>query len=259
MIGIFRGALTGMLGQRLRLEVLANNLANVNTPGFKGSRVEFQDRAYEPVQLPAGDTAVVQQPIYLGTGATAVAVQRLFTQADLHQTGNPLDLAIEGDGFFQVLLDDGGIGYTRDGTFRPDGEGRLATPAGHLLVPPLILPPGAQDIVIGRDGTVTARLPGEAAATEAGRVELARFANPGGLLAAGANVFRATDLSGPAQVTGPGDGGAGEIVAGRLEASGVDMAEEVSQMLMAQRAYSLNLEALKTLDQMLASAIQLRR
>ncbi|MBP7891941.1 MAG: flagellar basal-body rod protein FlgG [Firmicutes bacterium] len=255
-------AATGMLAKQLDMDVIANNLANVNSAGFKKSRVDFQDLMYQTIRT-AGSTVAqgsrVPTGIQVGLGTRAAAIQKVFSQGDFIQTENPLDLVIEGDGFFQVLLPDGSTAYTRTGAFKVDSEGRVVTSDGFVMEPELVVPANAVDISIGTDGTVTIQVAGENAPTELGQIQLARFLNPGGLVSIGRNLYKPTAASGDPAVGTPGLEGIGTIAQKFLEMSNVKVVEEMVNMIIAQRAYEVNSKAIQTSDEMLAAANNLRR
>jgi flagellar basal-body rod protein FlgG len=255
-------AATGMLAKQLDMDVIANNLANVNSAGFKKSRVDFQDLMYQTIRT-AGSTVAqgsrVPTGIQVGLGTRAAAIQKVFSQGDFIQTENPFDLVIEGDGFFQVLLPDGSTAYTRTGAFKVDSEGRVVTSDGFVMEPELVVPANAVDISIGTDGTVTIQVAGENAPTELGQIQLARFLNPGGLVSIGRNLYKPTAASGDPAVGTPGLEGIGTIAQKFLEMSNVKVVEEMVNMIIAQRAYEVNSKAIQTSDEMLAAANNLRR
>lgn len=255
-------AATGMLAKQLDMDVIANNLANVNSAGFKKSRVDFQDLMYQTIRT-AGSTVAqgskVPTGIQVGLGTRAAAIQKVFSQGDFIQTENPLDLVIEGDGFFQVLLPDGSTAYTRTGAFKVDSEGRVVTSDGFVMEPELAVPANAVDISIGTDGTVTIQVAGENTPTELGQIQLARFLNPGGLMSIGRNLYKPTAASGDPAVGTPGLEGIGTIAQKFLEMSNVKVVEEMVNMIIAQRAYEVNSKAIQTSDEMLAAANNLRR
>lgn len=255
-------AATGMLAKQLNMDVIANNLANLNTVGFKKSRVDFQDLMYQNLRA-AGTTvaegAKVPSGIQVGLGTRPAAIQRIFSQGDFVQTENPLDLVIEGDGFFQVLMPDGSVAYTRDGAFKMDSEGRIVTSDGFPVEPELVIPPEAVNITIGSDGTVSVMLAGQEEPQEMGKIELARFVNPAGLTSIGRNLFKSTAASGQPMVGTPGLEGFGTIAQGFLEMSNVKVVEEMVNMIIAQRAYEVNSKAIQTSDDMLAIANNLKR
>ena len=247
-------AKTGLDAQQTRMAVISNNLANTNTTGFKRDRASFEDLLYQTVRQPGGATSEqTQLPTGLstGTGVRVAATAKQFTQGNLSQTGNALDVAINGRGFFEVLLPDGSSAYTRDGSFQINAQGEMVTNAGYPVQPGLQLPEGAQSITIGADGTVSVQLAGEAEAVQVGALTLADFVNPAGLQAKGGNVYVETGASGPAQVGSPGTAGAGLLVQGALEGSNVNTVEELVSMIETQRAYETNAKAISTVDQML--------
>lgn len=255
-------AAAGMKAQQLFIDTIANNLANVNTTGFKKSRVDFQDLLYQTVTIagtkaPGGGQLPVG--IQIGHGVQPVAIERLFTQGEITETKNPLDLVIEGDGFFQVLQPDGSIAYTRDGAFKLDRDGRLVTANGLPLEPEIIIPPEATNISISHDGTVSVLTPGATAPQEVGKITLAKFINPAGLKSMGYNLYKTTDASGEAITGTPGLEGFGIISQGFLEMSNVQVVEEMANMIIAQRAYEINSKAIQTTDEMLRIANNLRR
>lgn len=248
-----RAAATGMAAQQTRVEVIANNLANVNTPGFKRSRAHFEDLLYQMAQGAAavGGPVVTTLPaIQVGRGTRLAAVQRIETQGPIEQTGRPLDLAIEGAGFFQVQLPNGMTAYTRDGSFMISDQGTLVTHGGYAVLPGVDVPPDAMSITISRTGVVTVEAAGYTEPIEIGRIELARFANPGGLLALGENLFAETPASGTALTGFPQEEGFGRIVQGSLEASNVEIVQEMVDMIAALRAYEINSKAVKASEDM---------
>ena len=255
-------AASGMSGQQFTIDVIANNLANVNTSGYKKSRVDFQDLLYQTVRFagtPVTSGAQVPTGIQVGHGVRPVATVKLFSQGTFRETENPLDLVIEGDGFFQVLLPDGTVAYTRDGAFKKDSDGRIVTSDGFPLEPEIIIPPDAVEVSVGTDGTVSVVVPGGSAPQEVGRIELARFVNPAGLRNYGRNLFLATAASGQPIVGQPGLDGFGSIAQGFLEMSNVQVVEEMVNLILAQRAYDANSKAIQASDEMLNTANNLRR
>ncbi len=255
-------AASGMVGQQFKIDTISNNLANVNTTGFKRSRVDFQDLLYHTVKFagtPVTAGAQVPTGIQIGHGVRPVATQKIFGQGTFQQTDNPLDLVIEGDGFFQVLLPDGGTRYTRDGAFKLDSSGRMVTSDGFPLEPEVLIPEDAVSVSVGSDGTVSVVQPGGTEPQEIGRVELARFVNPAGLKSDGRNLFTATAATGDAFVGTPGLDGFGALAQGFLEMSNVQVVEEMVSMIVAQRAYETNSKAIQASDDMLQTANNLRR
>ena len=256
-------AASGMLAQQLNVDTIANNLSNVATTGFKKSRVDFQDLLYHTIK-PAGSppTAPGVQapvPIQVGEGVRPVATPRIFFQGEVIATDNPLDLMIEGDGFFQVLQPDGTIGYTRDGSWKQDSTGRIVTSDGLPMEPEVTIPPEATRIIVGRGGDVSVLLQGTSTTQSVGQVELARFLNSAGLTANGRNIFTTTEASGDPIVGTPGAEGIGSLSQGFLEQSNVKVVEELVNMIVAQRAYEINSRAVQTSDDMLQTANNLRR
>jgi flagellar basal-body rod protein FlgG len=254
MIRALYTAATGMQAQQLNIDVIANNLANVNTTGFKKSRADFQDLLYQTLRAPgASTTNNTQTPtgIQVGLGARPAAVQRLATQGDYTQTGNELDLAVEGIGFFQVTLPDGSTAFTRAGAFKHDGTGRVVTSDGLPLEPSLSIPDGAQAVTVGQDGTVSAILPGASTPTQVGQIQTARFINPAGLRALGKNLLQETETSGPPALGTPGEENRGTLIQGFLENSNVSVVEELVALITGQRAYEVTSKAIQTADDML--------
>ncbi|RLB12733.1 MAG: flagellar basal body rod protein FlgG [Deltaproteobacteria bacterium] len=255
-------AATGMEAQNLNIDVISNNLANVNTSGFKKDRPDFEDLMYQTIKLagaPATSQTQVPTGIDVGQGVRPIAVQKIFSQGDYKQTNNPLDLAIEGDGFFQVLLPNGDLAYTRAGAFKMDRDGRLVTADGDPLQPEITIPQDAEAISIGEDGTVSVLQPGNTAPTQLGQIQLVRFINPAGLKSIGRNLFMPTDSSGEPILGVPGENGFGTIAQGYLEMSNVSVVEEMVNMILAQRAYEINAKAIQTADEMLQMANNIKR
>ncbi len=247
-------AKTGLDAQQTRMAVISNNLANVNTIGFKKGRAVFEDLIYQNVrQAGAQSSQDTELPLglALGTGVRTVATEKIFTQGNLVQTDNALDVAIEGRGFLQVLMPDGTIGYTRDGAMKIDSEGRFVTASGYEMQPGIVLPQNTQSVSISRDGIVTATVPGTVEPVQVGTLQLADFINPAGLQSAGENLYVETAASGPPQVGNPGLNGLGTLVQGSLESSNVNTVEELVNMIETQRAYEINSKAISTADQML--------
>jgi len=247
-------AKTGLDAQQTRMAVVSNNLANVNTTGFKKSRAVFEDLLYQNVTQVGASTSQNTQAssgLALGTGVRVVATEKTYTQGNLNQTGNALDLAINGRGFFQVLMPDGTLGYTRAGDFQMNSSGQLVTSSGYALQPAITIPHGAQSITIGNDGTVSAQLAGQSSPTTVGTLQLADFVNPAGLQPRGENLLTESASSGTAQTSGPGQNGIGTLMQGSIEASNVNVVEEMVNMIETQRAYEMNTKAIQTTDQML--------
>ncbi len=246
-------AKTGLDAQQTRMNVISNNLANVNTTGFKRDRAVFEDMLYQNVKQAGGQTdANSQSPtgLMLGTGVRIVATEKLHSQGNMVTTQNPLDLAISGDGYFQIAKGDGSLAYTRDGGFKISATGQLVTSSGALLQPAITIPNTASSVTIGRDGTVSIELT-TGGAQVLGQIQIARFVNPSGLQSLGQNLMKDTPASGAPQVLAPGVGGAGSLMHGTLEASNVNVVEEMVNMIETQRAYEINSKAISAVDGML--------
>ena len=247
-------AASGMIAQQLNLDNIANNLANASTAGFRKRRLQFQDMLYQNLVLPGA--ASTQQTTFstglqIGLGARTASSEMIQTQGDFEQTGNQLDLAIQGNGFFQVQLPSGELAYTRSGSFQVDAQGNVVTADGYALQPSIAIPSNATSITIGSDGTVSVSLPGQQQAQQVGQIQLANFANPGGLNSTGQNLFLATTASGDAILGTPGGSeGLGTIQQGQLEQSNVNVVEEFVEMIMAQRSYESNSKVVQAADQM---------
>jgi flagellar basal-body rod protein FlgG len=253
-------AATGMNAQQQQMDVISNNLANVSTNGFKGSRAVFEDLLYQTVRQPgANSTQQTELPSgsQLGTGVQQVATERLYTQGNLQQTGNSKDVAINGQGFFQVLLPDGTTAYTRDGSFQTNAQGQLVTSSGYPVVPAITVPVNATSLTIGSDGIVSITQQGSAATTPVGTLQLATFINPAGLDARGENLFAETASSGVPNVSQPGLNGVGTLNQGYVETSNVNVVQELVNMIQTQRAYEVNSKAVTTSDQMLQTLSQM--
>ena len=252
-------ARTGLEAQDTRMRVIANNLANIGTTGFKRDRADFQTLAYDDARV-AGQRANAETAyaigLNLGTGVSVQGTTRIDTQGALSTTGNTLDLALDGDGFFQIELPGGQTAYTRAGNFTLSAEGTLVTAQGFALNPAIQVPAGAQSISIGSDGTVTAIIDGDAAPAELGQITVASFVNSAGLQAAGDNLLLETAASGAADVGAPGENGRGQIRQGMLEASNVNVVEELVDMIAAQRSYEINSKMISAVDEMLRNANQ---
>lgn len=254
MNGALWTAKTGLDAQQTRMQVISNNLANTNTTGFKRDRAVFQDLLYQTVRQPGAQSSQdTQLPSGLstGTGVRVVSTEKLFSQGNLSQTEDPLDLAIQGRGFFEVLTPDGGLAYTRDGSFQMDATGQMVTATGYVLQPGITIPDNATGITIGQDGTVTATLPGTAAPTQLGVIGLTDFVNPAGLQAKGGNLFQETASSGAPTAGTAGIGGLGNLIQGAVETSNVNVVEELVSMIETQRAYEISSKAISTTDGML--------
>ncbi|MDP3086621.1 MAG: flagellar basal-body rod protein FlgG [Methylotenera sp.] len=251
---------TGLDAQQTQMDVISNNLANVSTSGFKRSRAVFEDLLYQTIRQPGAQTSQQTQlpsGLQLGTGVRPVATERVFTQGNLQQTGNDKDVAIQGAGFFQILLPDGTTAYTRDGAFQVDFQGQLVTSSGFSVQPPITIPTNAQSLTVGRDGTVSVTLAGSTAVTQIGQLQLSTFINPAGLQANGENLYVETAASGTANANTPGTNGAGLLTQGYVETSNVNVVEELVNMIQTQRAYEINSKAITTSDQMLQKLTQM--
>ena len=249
-------AATGMQAQQLNMDVVSNNLANVNTTGFKRSRADFQDLLYQEIR-PAGTTVAqgAQRPVGLevGLGVQPGTTETMFDQGVFQNTGNQLDVAIEGNGFYKVGLPDGSFGYSRDGAFKMDSQGKLVNSDGYAIQPEITIPANATNIAVGKDGTVSVTTPGQQPTT-VGKLTLTTFANPAGLQHLGGNNFAETAASGTPNDTTPGTNGAGSLTQGTLEMSNVQIVQEMVNMITAQRAYEVNSKAITTADSMLSTA-----
>ncbi|MCL2345633.1 MAG: flagellar basal-body rod protein FlgG [Desulfobulbus sp.] len=253
-------ARTGLDAQQTQLDVIANNLANVSTNGFKRSRAVFEDLIYQTLRQPGAQTSQQNQVptgLQLGTGARPITTARLFTQGNIQKTDNPLDLAIQGHGFFQILLPDGTTAYTRDGSFQKDNQGQLVTSDGYPVQPAITIPNDALSISVGLDGTVSVTQPGAPGSVQIGALQIATFINPAGLLSLGQNLFLETSSSGTPTPNTPNTNGAGSINQFYVETSNVNVAEELVSMIQTQRAYELNSKVISTSDAMLARLTQL--
>jgi flagellar basal-body rod protein FlgG len=245
---------TGMHAQQLNIDVIANNLANVSTTGFKKSKADFQDLLYQTMKVPGSQTSEdTESPtgILIGVGVKPAAVTKVFSQGELILTENELDVAIEGSGFFQVELPNGDTGYTRAGAFKRDSNGRLTTSDGYPISPAITIPDGASQISIGETGIVSATIGDDSESTELGTLELAIFTNNGGLSAIGKNLFEETSASGTSQTGTPGSDGYGTLLQTYLEGSNVNIVEEMANMIVTQRAYEINSKTIQTSDEMM--------
>ncbi|MDX9943419.1 MAG: flagellar basal-body rod protein FlgG [Azonexus sp.] len=253
-------ARTGLDAQQTQLDVIANNLANVSTNGFKRGRAVFEDLLYQTMRQPGAQTSQQTQVptgLQLGTGARVVSTARIFTQGNLQKTDGALDIAVNGNGFFQIQLPDGTTAYTRDGSFQRDNQGQIVTSDGYPLQPNITIPADALSVSVSQDGIVTVTQPGTAAVTEIGAIQLATFVNPSGLLSVGQNLFLETAASGAPTPNAPGANGAGGLNQGYVETSNVNVAEELVTMIQTQRAYELNSKVVSTSDAMLGRLAQL--
>ena len=245
---------TGMSAQNLNMDVIANNLANVSTTGFKKSRADFQDLLYQIMKVPGSPTSAdTRSPtgIQVGLGVKPAAVTKVFTEGDIVQTENPLDGAIEGSGFFQVEMPDGNTAFTRAGNLKLDGDGRLTTSDGFPIQPEIVIPEDAREITISQTGLVSALVGDDTTSTELGNIDLADFVNEAGLVAIGRNLFRETDSSGAAALGTPGSDGYGTLLQGYVENSNVNLVEEMAHMITTQRAFEINSNVVSTSDEMM--------
>jgi flagellar basal-body rod protein FlgG len=256
-------AATGMAAMDLKVQVIAGNIANMSTTGFKSQRAEFQDLIYEHVQrigAQASDQGnILPVGIELGSGVKTVGTPRLMTQGTISQTGNTLDVAIQGDGWFKILMPDGTFNYTRDGSFKMDAQGRVVTSEGNVVQPGVTVPQNATELTVNNQGQVSVTLPGSTTSTILGQFTLTRFINNGGLQAQGDNLFSATPASGTPQDGLPGTDGAGTLLQGSLEQSNVEAVSEISNLIAAQRAYEMNSKVITAADEMLQTTSQLMR
>lgn len=261
MLRAMRSAASGMRAQQLYLDTVAHNLANVNTTGYKRNRVDFEDLLYQtltPVGPTTGGSGTPPAPVQVGHGSKLADTGKIFAQGDSEQTGNPLDLLIQGDGFFQVQRLDGSTGYTRAGSLKVDGTGRLVTNQGYIVQPEVVLPTDATAVAISADGRVSVEQPGQTTPAEIGQILLARFVNPAGLVAEGGNLFRDAGAAGDALVGAPGESGMGTVVQGAVERSNVQVVEEMVNMILAQRAFEVSSKAIKAADEMMGLAANIR-
>ncbi|WP_038034906.1 flagellar basal-body rod protein FlgG [Thermopetrobacter sp. TC1] len=250
-------AATGMLAQQLNVEVIANNIANINTTGFKRARAEFTDLLYQIERMPGtaarGGEGVVPEGKALGLGVRTAAIRKLFEQGSLANTGNRLDIALVGRGWFRIQGPDGETLYTRSGAFNRNAQGQLVTIDGYQVLPPITIPQDAIDVIVNPDGQVFARMPNQRELQPLGRLSLALFANDVGLEPIGDNLFRETEASGTAVVGAPGDPGFGQVRQGFLESSNVDAVKEITELITAQRAYEMNSKVIQAVDEMLST------
>lgn len=247
-------AKTGLDAQQTRLNVISNNLANVNTTGFKRDRALFEDLLYQNVRQAGGQTAQATQAptgLMLGTGTRVVATEKIHAQGNMINTQNALDIAVAGEGMFQIQMPDGTLAYSRDGSFKLSNAGQLVTASGNPLAPPIVIPGNASSITIGEDGTVSVELFAGGGAQQLGQIQIARFVNPAGLQPLGNNLYKQTVASGEPQLLNPGTQAAGTLRQGMLEASNVNVVEEMVNMIETQRAYEINSKAISAADGML--------
>ncbi len=255
-------AATGMEAQQLNIDTISNNLANVNTAGFKRSRADFEDLLYQTIkEAGVASTSNTMEPtgIQIGLGVKPAAVVKNFAQGNFKETGNPLDIAIAGNGFFQITMPDGTTTYTRDGAFKIDDNGRIVTSEGYPLSPEIIIPSDTVSINIGNDGTVSVLEAGQNTPSQIGQIQLANFINPAGLKSLGHNLYQETQSSGTATTDNPGSNGLGTLEQGVLEMSNVSVVQEMVEMIAGQRAYETNAKAIQTSDEMLQTANNLKR
>lgn len=253
-------ARTGLDAQQMQLDVVANNLANTSTNGFKKSRAVFEDLLYQTMRQPGAQSSQQTQipaGLQLGTGVKPVSTERIHTQGNLQQTGNDLDVAINGAGFFQILMPDGSTAYSRDGSFHKDNQGQMVTASGYPLQPSITIPQNATSLTIGKDGTVSITQPGNTATVQIGAIQLVSFINPSGLQSVGENLYLETSSSGTPTPNTPGTNGLGVLNHKYVETSNVNVAEELVTMIQTQRAYELNSKVVSTSDQMLGRLTQM--
>jgi len=254
-------AAAGMTAMQYKMDTISNNIANINTTGYKRARANIQDLTYQTLRdAGTGTSSLTELPtgFQIGTGSKVVGTQRDFNQGSPIITDNPLDLMIQGRGFFQILLPDGNIGYTRDGTFRKDSSGRVVTADGYPLVPEITIPPEVAALGIGSDGIVSVQIPGQNITTVIGQIQITDFINPGGLSSTGRNLYVSTSAAGNPITGVPGQTGLGEIVQQQLEAANVNLVSEMVKMIKVQRSYEMNSKVIQTSDQMLQMAAGLR-
>ena len=262
MLRALNTAALGMTAQQLNVDIIANNLANVNTTGFKKSNIEFQDLLYEKISTGRADGRKGKEKpseIQIGLGNRPISTYRSFSQGNIEETGNPLDLAINGKGFIQIQQPDGNYVYTRDGSLKINSNGNLVTSSGLVVYPEISLPENVTNISIGQDGVISIQVSGEKENEQIGQLELVSFMNPAGLLSMGGNLYQATEASGEPLFGVPGEEGLGQVMQGYLEKSNVDVAQEMINLIIAQRAYEINSKAVKTADDLLAMTNNLKR
>jgi len=255
-------AATGMIAQQTNVDVISNNLSNANTTGYKKQRAMFQDLMYSTIKsggMEIGGGMSTPSSIQIGSGTRLSGIQKVFTQGDASATsGKQLDVEIEGEGFFQIQRPNGQTAYTRSGNFELDSQGRICTSDGYLLIPTITVPSDATEIAIGTDGTVSAKIPNQTQSQVLGNLQIARFANPAGLNAAGHSLYEETTASSAPVVSTPGQDGSGTILQGYLELSNVEVVEEMINLISGQRAYEMNAKAITTSDEMLSTANRLK-
>jgi flagellar basal-body rod protein FlgG len=261
MMRALYSAATGMMAQQYNIDTISNNLANVNTTGFRKNEARFQDLIYQNLRAPGTPVGPSVVPVGqdVGLGVKIGSSEKIFTQGTLAQSDNPLDIAIEGDGFFQVTLPDGTAAYTRDGSFKRDANGSVVTADGYFLNPQITIPANATQVQVGTDGTVTAQIPGQNAPQALGQINLVRFVNAAGLAPQGSDNFVQTGASGAPTIAQPGLNGTGTLQGGYLEQSNVSVVEEIVNMITAQRSYEANSKSIQTANEMLQTAVQLKQ
>jgi flagellar basal-body rod protein FlgG len=262
MIRSLTTAATGMEAMQTYMDNISNNLSNLHTAGYKRTRIEFQDLMYQALREPGVrnfEGSMAPSGIEVGLGVRTAATQKVFEQGAPNLTENPFDVAISGEGFFQITLPDGSIGYTRDGQFKLSSDGTLTTAAGFIVHPEVVLPEGADSFQVEADGRITVKLPGEELSTDIGQFELARFINPAGLRSLGGNLFAVSDASGVPIINLPGEEGAGTLMNRYVESSNVQIVDEMVNMIAAQRAYEIVSKAITTSEEMLQIANNLKR
>jgi flagellar basal-body rod protein FlgG len=261
MLRAMRTAASGMSAQQLYLDTIAHNLANVNTTGFKRARVDFEDLLYQtlsPATAGTGDGQGAPVALQVGHGSRPTDTEKIFVQGDTETTGNPLDILVQGDGFFIVQAQDGTEAYTRDGSFKLDADGRLVTAQGNPVQPEIVFPSDTRTISVSGEGRIFIEQAGTNGSTEIGQLLLARFPNPAGLTSEGGNILRESPASGAAETGNPGQVGLGSLLQGALERSNVQVVEEMVNMIMAQRAFEMNSKAIKSADDMMAVVVNIR-
>jgi flagellar basal-body rod protein FlgG len=262
MIRSLYTAATGMMAQQMQIDVVSNNISNVNTIGYKKQRAEFADLFYQTMEYAGTATSTTTMSptgVNVGLGVRTTAITKIFTQGNFKETGNNLDIAIQGDGFFQVQLPDGRIAYTRDGAFKLDSNGNIVTADGYKLIPNISLPPNTVQVSIGTDGTVSILAAGDTQMQQIGQIQLAKFINPSGLHSLGSNLYINTSASGDPIVGVPGSNGLGQTRQGFIEMSNVQLVEEMTDLITGQRAYDAASKAIVTSDQMLQTVNGLKR
>jgi flagellar basal-body rod protein FlgG len=263
MRSLWTGA-SGMIGQQFNIDTISNNLSNVNTVGFKKNRADFEDLLYQTTRVagtPATEHTLIPVGVQVGHGSKVAATQKVHTQGNLQNTNNISDIAIQGEGFFKVIMYDGSYGFTRDGAFKIDGNGQFVNSNGFRLSPELIMPEGfiRESVSVSQDGNVTVKIPGMDEPLDVGQIEIYRFVNPAGLSAVGQNLLKVTQASGEAIAGQPGFDGMGQTIHRFVEMSNVEIVQEMVNMIVAQRAYEFNSKTVQTSDNMLGTAANLKR